>query len=500
MGNKTQWQGHSLALLAGTLLPLSFAPFHYYPIAIISLALWFSTLQNCSAKQAAVRGFLFGFGMFTVGVSWIYVAIHEFGHASILLASLLTFASMAFLALIPAAIAYGIKHISKEQLQTRDFILLLPLAWLLFEWFKTWFLTGFPWLELGVGQMDGPLAGFIPIIGVLGVSLLTAMTAGVVLVAVQSRQGLWLIPLAALWLTGGILKDTQWTEEAGTPLKVSLIQGNVPQAVKWEKEQVLRTLALYKKYTEQHWDSDIIVWPENAVTAYYHQIKTFYLDPLAAQARAHNTDILLGLPVYNQTTKQYFNSMMSLGESEGFYHKQHLVPFGDYLPLQTWLRGVIEFLDLPMSGFSAGDYQQDLLQVAGHQVGVSICYEDVFSNEIRRTLPQATILVNATNNAWYGDSFAPHQHLQISQSRALEMGRPVLRATTNGISALIDSTGHLQQISPQFEEAVITGMIQPRQGSTPYVAWGQWPLFVLSLFMLLIWAYYRQIISLKTRQ
>ena len=500
MTNKAQWQGHSLALLAGALLPLSFAPFHYYPIAIISLALWFATLQNCSAKQAAVRGFLFGFGMFTVGVSWIYVAIHEFGHASILLAGLLTFASMAFLALIPAAIAYGIKRISKGSLQTVDFVLLLPLAWLLFEWFKTWFLTGFPWLELGVSQIEGPLAGFIPIIGVLGVSLLTAISAGVVVVMVQSRQGVWLIPLVALWLTGGILKDTQWTEAIGTPLKVSLIQGNVPQAVKWEKEQVLHTLALYKQYTEQHWDSDIIVWPENAIPAFPHQIKTHYLDPLSAAARKHNTDILLGIPDYNQSTKQYFNSMMSLGQNEAFYHKHHLVPFGEYIPLQTWLRGVIEFLDLPMSGFTSGKVQQPLLQLAGYKVGVSICYEDVFSSEIRRTLPDAAMLVNAANNAWYGDSFAPHQHLQISQSRALEMGRPILRATTSGISALIDSTGHLQQISPQFEAAVITGMIQPRQGSTPYVAWGQWPLFALSLFMLLIWAYYRQIISLKLRQ
>jgi len=500
MNNKTVWQGHGLALLAGGLLPLAFSPFHFYPVAILSLALWFATLQNGSAKQAAVRGFLFGFGMFGVGVSWIYVAIHEFGHASILLASLLTISAMAFLALMPAGLAYTVKKLNKgDRLEAKDFILLLPFAWLFFEWFKTWFLTGFPWLELGVSQIDGPLAGFIPLIGVLGVSLLTAITAGTLLASIQSRQWLWLVPIIALWGAGAILKDKQWTEAIGSPLKVSLIQGNIPQTIKWDKEQVLRTLALYKKHTEAHWDSDIIVWPENAVTAYYHQIKAFYLEPLAAQAREHNTDILLGLPIYDKSTEQYFNSMMSLGEHSAFYHKHHLVPFGDYVPLQELFRGLIAFLDLPMSGFSPGDEEQNLLQAAGHQVGVSICYEDVFSNEVRRTLPKATLLVNSTNNAWYGDSFAPHQHLQISQSRALEMGRPVLRATTNGISALIDSTGHLQQVSPQFKEAVITGMVQARQGSTPYVAWGQIPLLILSLFILLLWAYYRRIRSLTTR-
>ena len=408
------WQGQVIALLAGLLLPLSFAPFHLFPVAIISLALLFLCWQNVSTKQAAWRGFFYGLGMFGLGVSWIYVAIHDFGNASILLSILLTAGFVAFLALLPALLGFLIKRITGNKLYPSDFVLLLPIGWVIFEWFKTWFLTGFPWLEVGVGQIDGALGGFTPVLGTLGVSLLTAMTAGVLLVMFQTRRWVWIVPVALLWLTGAALKEKQWTEPAGEILQVSLIQGNVPQGIKWNKEQVLNTLALYRTLTEENWDSDLVVWPENAVTAFYHQLKAFYLDPLAEQARKNQTDILLGLPVLDKSSGHYFNSMMSLGATEGFYHKQHLVPFGDYVPLQNWLRGVIEFLDLPMSAFYPGSDNQPLLQAAGHKVGVTICYEDVFSSEVRKTLPEATILVNATNNAWYGDSFAPHQHLQIN--------------------------------------------------------------------------------------
>lgn len=486
------WRGHFIALFAGLLLPLSFSPFQFSLLAIISLALLFFSWQGVNSRQAAWRGFLYGLGMFGLGVSWIYVAIHDFGNASIFLAFLLTLGFVAFLALMPAVLGLLIKKLTNERLRTVDFVLLLPIGWVLFEWFKTWFLTGFPWLEVGVSQINGPLAGYTPVLGSLAVSLLVAITAGAVIAILQSHRWWWILPVAFLWISGSILKQTQWTEPSGKSLQVSLIQGNVPQEIKWNKQQVIRTLALYKKFTEENWDSDLIVWPENSVTAFYHQLKEFYLDPLAIQARSNQTDILLGLPVLDENKEHYFNSMMSLGSKEGFYHKRHLVPFGDYVPLQDWLRGTIEFLNLPMSAFNPGPYSQPLLEVAGKKVGVSICYEDVFSNEIKSALPDAEILVNATNNAWYGDSLAPHQHLQISQNRALEMGRPVLRATTNGISALIDAQGNITAQTRQFEQAVLKGTVQPRQGKTPYVFWGRWPLAAILLSMLLMWMYYQR--------
>ena len=491
----TAWSnraGNTIALLAGAAMPLAFAPFHYYPIALLSVSLLFLTWQGIDGKQAAIRGFLFGLGLFGVGVSWVYVAIHEFGQASMLLASLLTILFVAFFALYLASLGWGIKKITAERNFTAiDYVLLLPLAWLFFEWFKSWFLTGFPWLELGVSQIEGPLSGYTPVVGALGVSLIAAVSAGLLASFWQFKEIKSLLVIAIIWVGGSALNTVEWTYESDPPISVSVIQGNVPQNIKWDSEQVLKTLFLYQTKTEEQWKSDLIVWPENAATVFYHQAKTAFFDPLGAAARKNNTDILLGLPLYDDDGIRYYNGMMSLGTEVGFYHKRHLVPFGDYVPFE-WLRGLITFFDLPMSSFYPGKDDQILLSAAGQKIGISVCYEDAFSSEVLDTVPEASILVNATNNAWYGDSFAPHQHLQISQNRALETGRPVIRATTNGISALIDYRGKLQATTAQFELAVLNGKVGPRQGMTFYVQWNHWPLLILALFMLLVWAYYRK--------
>jgi apolipoprotein N-acyltransferase len=484
--------GNTVALLAGMAMPLAFAPFQYYPVALLSVMLLFLSWDGVDAKQAAIRGFLFGLGLFGVGVSWIYVAIHEFGQASMLLAGLLTGLFVAFLALYLAALGWGIKKLTVKTTFTKlDYLFLLPVAWLFFDWFKGWFLTGFPWLDLGVSQIEGPLSGYIPVVGALGVSLIGALSAGLLASVWQFKQLSALLVLMVIWAGGAALNTIEWTYESDDPITVSLIQGNVPQGIKWDREQVLKTLSLYQTKTQEHWQSDLIVWPENAATVFYHQAKEVFFDPLAIEARENNTDILLGLPIYDDDGARYYNGMMSLGAETGFYHKRHLVPFGDYVPFE-WLRGLIAFFDLPMSSFYPGEDSQVLLTAAGQKVGVSVCYEDAFSNEVLDTLPEASVLVNATNNAWYGDSFAPHQHLQISQNRALETGRPIIRSTTNGISALIDYRGALQATTAQFEMAVLTGKVQPRQGMTFYVQWQQWPLLILALFMLLVWAYYRR--------
>jgi len=481
-----------VVLLAGGLLPLSFAPFHYYPVAVISLALLFACWSTASAKQAALQGFLFGFGLFGVGVSWIYVAIHDFGQSGVFLAALLTALFAAFLALYIAGLGWVVKRLSPNEFSTRDYLLLLPVAWWVFEWFKGWFLTGFPWLELGTGQIDGPLSGFTPVIGALGVSLLTALSAGLLALTVSKKTAWPIVLLIVIWAGGQMLKTQEWTQAVDKPIKATIIQGNIPQEIKWSREQLYKTLALYQARTEEHWDSDLIIWPENAVTVFYHQAKTFFIDPLAKLAAQHNTEVLIGIPVMDKEKDEYYNGMALLGKQEGFYYKRHLVPFGEYIPFE-WLRGLIAAFDLPMSSFRPGPKSSELMNVSGQAIGLSICYEDIFSTEVLENLPEARLLVNASNNAWYGDSFAPQQHLQIAQNRSLEFGRPTLRATTNGISALIDYKGRLTEQTPQFEEAVITVDVQPREGSTPYVKWGQKPLWILSLLMLLVWGYYRRV-------
>lgn len=485
------WKGAIAALLAGAALPLAFAPVSFFPLALLSLLLLLHCWQNVTARQAAWRGFLFGFGMFGVGVSWIYVAIHQFGQASILLAGLMTAVFVAFLALYLAALAFIFKKFTASRFSVVDSVLLFPLLWLGFELFKGWFLTGFPWLDIGVSQIDSQLAGWIPVLGSYGVSLLLAMMAGLLLQAIYQRQLPYLVFAVAIYLGGWMLAHIEWTVPTGKPIKATLIQGNVPQMMKWNPTQLTRTLALYQQRTQAHWDSDLVVWPENAVPAFYHQLNSAYLEPLREQAIKQRTDILVGLPFMEQSTQQYYNSMMVLGRSQAFYHKSHLVPFGEYVPF-AWLRGLIQFFDLPMSSFSAGAADQKLLQAAGQKIGVTICYEDVFSTEVLKRVPEATLLVNASNNAWYGDSFAPHQHLQISRTRALETGRPVLRATTNGISAFIDYKGHLTRSSAQFRQTEISAWVQPRSGETPYTLWGIWGVALLSVFILLMWGYYHR--------
>jgi len=487
-------RGDVLALLAGALLPLAFSPFDLFPLAVLAPAILFRAWLHVTPRRAFRRGWLFGAGMFGVGISWIYVAIHDFGHSNIFTAVLLTGGFVAFLALFPATLGYLVTRFFPAQTprgQTLKLLLAFPAGWTLFEWIRSWILTGFPWLNLGNSQIDALLAGLAPVLGVYGVSLATAFSAALLVYLVRAPSGArwWraLILLVMLWGLAGLLGHIEWTKPHGKPLRVSLIQGNIPQDTKWRPEQQQGTLDLYADLTRRHWGSDIILWPEAALSLFYHEVADNYLAQLQGEARKHGTDLLIGLPVLDQTTGRYYNSMMSLGSSQGFYHKQHLVPFGDYVPLQNWLRGLIGFFDLPMSGFSPGPAGQRLLEVAGQKVGVSICYEDVFGEEIIRNLPEASLLVNATNNAWYGDSLAPPQHLQISRMRALETGRPVLRVTTNGISAIINPKGKIVARSPQFETYVLTGESQPMQGLTPYARFGNYPVLAM-LLLSLVWA------------
>ncbi len=485
------WQRQLLLLLAGATLPLAFAPTHLFPFAFLALIPLFAAWMTAAPRQAMLDGFVFGLGQFGVGVSWVYVAVHQFGHSPVPLAVLLTLLFVSVLAAVPALVGYLATRFAPARRHMALLLLLwLPALWTLGEWFRGWFLTGFPWLNLGYSQIDSPLAGYAPLLGVYGLSWLCALTAGTLLWLWWSRQQLRpLLPrLGALWLLiwggGALLGLVTWTSPLGEPVRTTLIQGNVPQSTKWDPAAIRMRLLRYATLTQQHFDdSDLIIWPENAVTVYYRDIKEAFFDGLAEDLRATGTDLILGVPLLDDDGVRYYTTMMSLGSDHGFYRKRHLVPFGEFLPLERVLRGMISFFDLPMSSFSPGPDEQPLLQVAGHRVAATVCYEDAFGEEVIDFLPEASMLVNGSNNAWYGDSLAPHQHLQISRMRALETGRPMLRATTNGISALIDEKGGIQVRSRQFQTDTLTGLVQPMQGATPYVRWGNWPVVVLLLIL-----------------
>ena len=480
-----------LAFLAGALLPLAFAPFSIYPIAVLVPALLFFLWLNATPADAAWRGFAFGLGQFGVGVSWVYVAIHETGGTPAVIAGLLTLIFVAFLAGFPALVGYLATRLRQVRgIEGARLVLIwLPAWWVTGEWLRGWFLSGFPWLNLGYSMIDAPLRGYAPLLGVYGVVLAVALSAGALLWLWQRRlQGavVALPLLVVLWGGGYILAQQEWTQPVGDPVRVTLIQGNVPQSTKWDPEAVVFRLQTYADLTYENFDkSDLIIWPENAVTVFHHTIVDDYFEPMAEEARASGTDLILGVPELDVDGVSYYTTMMSLGSHNGFYRKRHLVPFGEYMPL-GFLRGLIDFFDLPMSSFSPGSDDQPQLEAAGHKVAATVCYEDAFGEEMIDFLPEATLLVNGSNNAWYGDSLAPHQHLQISRMRAMETGRPMLRATTNGISAVINEKGEMLVRSRQFERDVIHGVVQGRGGSTPFIGVGNWVVVVFVLGALLV--------------
>ena len=489
-----------IVFLAGAILPLAFAPFSIFMLAIVSPLVFFTVCYYVTAAQAKWYGFVFGLGFFGVGISWVYVAMHDFGSTPVPLAILLTFVCAAFLALFPAMQAYlsarYIHAIEDEKLKRQLVWWVFPLMWLLFEWIRGWILTGFPWLNLGYSQIDSPLAGYAPVLGVYGISFLIVISSGLLLRILIARcvavKWLSFISLLVVWSLGYGLKFIEWTEPTGEPIRVATVQGNLLQKDKWSRNEsnIRGRLQHYSSLSEPLWGNvDLIVWPENALTTIWQTTSLDYRASLEQRANESNTDLIVGTPYINIETGRYYSSLVVVGKNPGVYSKRHLVPFGEYVPLQSILRGLIRFFDLPMSDFSSGDDEQQVLQAANQKLAPSICYEDAFGEEMLNFLPEATLLVNGTNNAWYGeeeDALLPHQHLQISRMRALEMGRDMIRATTTGISAMINYKGQLIATSPNSTEHVLRDKVQPREGSTPYVIWGNWPIIALLLFGLFV--------------
>ncbi len=482
-----------VASLLGASVTLAFAPSGLYPLAVFAPALWFLLLRDAAPASAARLGFSFGLGMFGAGVSWVFISIHTFGHSPLPAAIGVMLLLVAYMSLFTAALAYAgaRSRVSSVVLLT----VLLPAGWALAEWLRSWLFTGFPWLNLGYTQIDSSLAGYAPLLGVYGLSWLTALSAGLLTwTFITSGRARWLGPLlfTFLWLGGELLKHFAWTQVAGAPLQVSLIQGNVPQEEKWDPAKEVETLEKYVDLTRGEWLAqdkrhvDLVIWPESAIPAFQHEVANNFIAPLSEEARRVGTDLLTGIPVFDSERSAYYNAVISIGREAGAYYKHHLVPFGEYLPLRDVLGTLLQVMPLPVADFTAGALGQPLLRVAGYPVGVSICYEIIFGEQIITQLPQAAFLVNVSNDAWFGESLAPHQHLEMARMRALETGRALLRATNTGITAIIGPDGGIRERGPQFETLVLRGAIEPRSGSTPYVRWGNWPVVLGTLLVVFV--------------
>jgi apolipoprotein N-acyltransferase len=477
--------------LAGLALPLSFAPFYLFPLAPLSVAVLFTVWTRVPARRAFLCGLLYGLACFGFGVFWIHESF-QFSHIAIGWALLLTGLLDVFLALYPAIVGYGVVRLCRIGIVDRRYglLLLMPAAWVLAEWLRGWFFTGFTWLQLGYSQVGTPLQGLFPVGGIYAASWAVAVSAGLLVLAAHekgNRRWPWLAALALMWAAAGSLGMVKWTEPAGDVLKVALVQGNMPQDKKWLPEMRRPTLERYLRLTREHWDADLIVWPESALPGLRGNFDAFIGD-LAIEARANNSHVVFGVPVLDRESLELFNSVFVVGQGNGngekVYHKRHLVPFGEFLPLDGLLRPVTEALGLPVADFSPGPGVQPLLEAAGLRLGVSVCYEIAFGNEIVKALPEADVLVTVSNDAWFGTSIGPHQHMQMARARALETGRYLLRATNTGITAIVAPDGVIESRAPQFQVQVLEGEIFPMEGMTLYARTGDSVVIVLVVLVL----------------
>ncbi|HEX5803970.1 MAG TPA: apolipoprotein N-acyltransferase [Azospira sp.] len=463
---------------------LAFAPFSWYVLGWIGMAGLFALLRRAaSVRQAALLGLAFGAGWFGVGTSWVFVSLSVFGGLPPALAGVATALFCAVLALFPAlAAALFVRCRPAGGLaQAASFAAL----WVFGEWARSWVFTGFPWLSLGYSQSPPSLlAGFAPLLGVYGVSLATALLAALLVVVAEAaalrRRAVVAALAVALLGGGGGLRELSWVQPTGAPVKVALLQGNVPQDLKWRPEKLTDSLAIYESLMREH-PATLTVLPETAIPAFLGQLPPEYLERLLSHALEQGGDLLFGIVVGDG--EHYANAAASIGVSPTqLYSKSHLVPFGEFIP-----PGFGWFLDLmriPMSNFTPGPEWQAPLEIGGQQVAVNICYEDVFGSEIIRALPQATLLVNLSNTAWFGDSLAQPQHLQIAQLRALETGRPMLRATNTGMTAVVAADGRVQAVLPPFTRDALVAEVQGYAGTTPYVRWGNSAVLLLCLALL----------------
>lgn len=479
--------------LLGTSCVLGFAPYYFFPVSILSVAVLFYFWQTAdSAKAAFWLGLQYGLGLFCVGIYWIFISLHDFGGMPWWFAGFSTFCLCAFMALFTGLVGWLGK-------KSGALLWCAPFLWGIADWVRGWIFTGFPWLTLGYSQVPhSPLAGFMPIVGVYGVSVIAAVLAALL-------TSFWLTPkrtlavkrnaIAAITLTlvtGGILKAVEWTTPAGQPFNVALLQGNIAQDIKWSPDIAKSTIERYLAMVKSS-DAPLIVLPETAFPIVYSEEAPDVKDALQTYAKRNNGDIIVGMieqeAAKNPTsTGDYFNSALKFNvQGVQNYRKNHLVPFGEFIPLKSIFGWIYrDWLNMPLSDLARGGVHQTAMRLTNQQkVAINICYEDVFGEEIIRQLPEANVLVNISNDAWYGQSYAAHQHMQFSQARAIETGRMMLRATNTGATVAIDQHGYVFAHAPHDTETVLNVQGQGFAGSTPYIHFGNWPFILLSFSCLL---------------
>ena len=475
----------ALSLAAGALLACAFAPLQWWPLAILCPALLMWLWDSVTPRQGAWLGFWFNTGTFAAGTYWLYISIHVFGEAPLYIAAALMAALVGIMALYHAALGYAVARWLPARGALR-WLIAVPGAWLLVEWWRGWFLSGFSWLSLGYSQTDTWLARLAPVLGVYGVSgalLICSGALAALLLGCRRVRWMAVAALAVPWVTAAAVAGVEWTHPSGPPVSVAVVQGAIPQDQKWQDSNKETTLNLYHDLTQRALGRRLIVWPESAPADLVNELVP-YITNVYREARTHGSALVIGILRASDDGEHFYNSVLALDDRLSWYDKDHLVPFAEFFPVPGFVRSWLRLHSLPYSDFTRGGANQPPLPAAGLMLGATVCYEDAYGSSMIRVLPAANALVNVTNDAWFGHSSARHQHFQIARMRAIEAGRYLIRAANDGISGVIGPHGEVVARAPEFTPYVLMSSVTPRAGLPPYARVGNWPVVSLSLLAL----------------
>lgn len=502
--------------IVGAITVLSFAPFRIYPLAWFGPAFLFYALTKAKSKSQYFKlGWAYGLGFFGAGASWPFYSLYFFAKAHIVIAVLGTSLFVIFVALFSTGLFGLLASLFRHQSLFLRLLLFFPASWVFTEWFRIWFLTGFPWLFLGNSQIDSLFSSIAPITGVLGVSFICVLISGALLsfylgnstrrsvnikpdpvtqmvsnrAFVEEHLGTSVRILSAsiIVVLVGVcfgLSQISWTENKGKAITVSVLQSNIAQEVKLDPSSLLPSIELYKEMTQKSKKSDLIIWPETALFDSFDRHMQSVIVPLQESLKGTDKAILMG-GFYINENKGVENSVLAItADNRSIYSKRHLVPFGEYTPLLKYLRWLSKWIQLPYDNVAKGG-NNGSLKINNHTAQMTICYEDAFGDEMIEALPEADFLINVTHDGWFTGSLEPYQHMQIARMRSLEMGRYMIRSTTNGPAGIIDEKGRVLATAPIYSESIITHKVQPMKGVTPYVRWGNWLIVILMSSILL---------------